>query len=1229
MPAFIHGFIHVRANQISSRGSYEAFFTSGKMFLEHDPGNNAILTMSLSPVSLGMLLLLAGLICFLLVWGLPRLFPRLHNHSLPVILPQKMTDSSQQHHAVMVIQSGGRVNYVNAIARQWFEIHEGEQLNLEVLAKRIRPTDDFLKLCTGEGQMRFTVRGRPVEAASYQIPGPIPSLLVSFRMPDRISTRPGVSTEAPELALKILTNLSQSLATSPGVAATIQTLLENTERLVPVDFLELKLWNADERTLVPYRLEPRTGSEKRLEKGFPQSPVGYSALLVESHQTLFIPDTKTNTKVAPENDEQALLFSYIGLPLLAGNDLVGTLEVGLTKDEVFDQDILDILQLVGGQAATAIHNASLLEAERQRSAELSGLVNLTKALGSIHEARDLFTHLVESIAPLFNVDVLGFLIYDENRRTLEAQMPFAGLPAQAVEIYHVPLLSGGPAEECFMKQEILTTQNAMEDKLWLEMGIQDYARAASWHDTALIPLTSSGHLLGYLQISNHHNPETAFSHDEMRIMNIVANQAAVAIQNGRLFSETRRLTDELELRVIERTSELAREKRNTETLLHILTEISSTLDLDRTLNRTLALLNDATGAEQGSILMITPEDNAIQYRAGYGYLTPTMTGGARPTALKTGEGLAGWVIEHREPVCIDDISKDDRWIKIPPYSSSHRSAIAAPLLVGEEVIGAILMFHRKVGFFSTEAMNLVQAIGNQVAVAINNAQLYLLIRDQAERLGTMLRNQQVEASRQHAILEAVADGVLVTDSNNEITFLNSSAERIMDLKEGHIKGQSLDNFVGVFGKAAQTWMQTIHSWSEDPSSHQPGDTYAEQLTLETGQVVLVHLAPVIWRDEFLGTVSIFRDITQEVEVDRLKSEFVATVSHELRTPLTSIKGYVDILLMGAAGALNDNQLHFLDVVRTNTERLSVLVNDLLDISRIEAGRISLSFQSIDLCKVAEDVITDISRRSQDEKKPMGVTLDAPVELPSVRGDEKRVHQILTNLVNNAYHYTPEKGHIIIHLRPVEGAVQVDVEDNGIGIDPVDADRIFERFFRGEDPLVLATPGTGLGLAIVKQLVTLHKGRIWMTSKGIPGEGSTFSFTLPIYPNRGETRMTKILIAEDERDIRDLITFTLGFAGFEVVATSNGEEALNLARQELPDLILMDVRMPRMTGYEACAAVKADPKLKNIPVVFLSAKGQDSEIQAGLKAGAVDYILKPFAPDQLTERIKAVLAQFGK
>ncbi|MDP2974837.1 MAG: ATP-binding protein, partial [Anaerolineales bacterium] len=149
-------------------------------------------------------------------------------------------------------------------------------------------------------------------------------------------------------------------------------------------------------------------------------------------------------------------------------------------------------------------------------------------------------------------------------------------------------------------------------------------------------------------------------------------------------------------------------------------------------------------------------------------------------------------------------------------------------------------------------------------------------------------------------------------------------------------------------------------------------------------------------------------------------------------------------------------------------------------------------------EVVEDVMVEVLHRSQTENKPMGLSLDAPPDLPRVYGDLERVHQILGNLVDNAYHYIPENGRISIHLQTVNGEIQVDVVDNGIGIPPANQDRVFERFFRGEDPLVLATPGTGLGLSIVKQLVNMHKGRIWITSTGVPGEGSTFSFTLPLY-----------------------------------------------------------------------------------------------------------------------------------
>jgi PAS domain S-box-containing protein len=368
----------------------------------------------------------------------------------------------------------------------------------------------------------------------------------------------------------------------------------------------------------------------------------------------------------------------------------------------------------------------------------------------------------------------------------------------------------------------------------------------------------------------------------------------------------------------------------------------------------------------------------------------------------------------------------------------------------------------------------------------------------AEDLGNLLRTQQVEATRSTAMLEGVGDGVLVTEKNNEITLFNEAAEAMLELKRSQVLGKSLEEFVGLFGGTAKSWMDTIRSWSANPELSNSTEMYQERLFLEDGRVISVHLSPVQNRGEFQGTISIFRDITHQVEVDRLKSEFVATVSHELRTPMTPIKGYVEFLLMGGAGQLNEQQLEFVSIIKTNIDRLSILVDDLLDVSRIEAGKVSLTFQPIDMREVIDDSVETLVQLSQEEQHPVMVDVHIPEDLPSVYGDLERVRQIVANLLDNAYKYSPENSTIVIRITQENSSVQVDIIDKGVGIFPDEHEKIFERFYRGENHMVMETAGTGLGLPIVKELVELHKGKIWLTSSGVPGEGSTFSFTLPIY-----------------------------------------------------------------------------------------------------------------------------------
>ena len=873
--------------------------------------------------------------------------------------------------------------------------------------------------------------------------------------------------------------LTRSLDTDQILSVTADELLKalNARRVSVVTF---------ERGLAYWKLAtPRIRA--KLPRVLPDAPI--FSRLRESLGIFNTDDYRTEPDLASLMDmlgdtTTALLI----LPLVSGQALTALMFVQLVGDARFGINELETAKTINNQATIAMENARLYQssvrtAERfavlnETSSSVSASLDPEEIFASVHKAAERLMPLDTFVITLFDVmknEIEPAYLFDRGKRYPGERVPFGkGLSSDVIS-------SGKP-----MLISTVEQVSAGSVQFGDESGVIQSIVA--------VPMMAGGRSLGMLSAQSYQ--AGVYSDEDVQILGTLANQAIVAIQNARLFDETQSLASELDGRVTERTAQLQREQQNTETLLRILTEVSSSLDLDRTLNRTLSLLNDTLGAEQGTILLVNADDNLLHYRAGYGYLTDRTSPGRTGFSLKIGEGLAGWVVKNREAVLVNDLHQDPRWVRNPSAGQDHRSAIAVPMMVGEDVIGVLLVFQRAASFFSPEMLTLVKAIASQVAVAINNARLYELIRDQAERLGLMYRKEQEESSRSQAILEAVADGVLVTGADNRITFVNSSTVRILGVSENRLLGSTLDAFAGLAG----AWTSTIRRWSEDPSSYHIGDTYAEQLELDNGKIILVHLAPVILQNDFLGTVSIFRDITREVEVDRLKSEFVATVSHELRTPMTAIKGYVDILTMGAAGTLNESQMHFLEVVRNNIERLNILVSDLLDISRIESGRVILDQKPVNLYEIAEDVIAEALRRSQTENKPMALSLDAQKSLPVVVADSGRVRQILSNLVNNAFNYTPENGTIRVNIHQENGEVQVDVQDNGIGIKLDDQGRLFDRFFRGEHPLVLATPGTGLGLPIVRQLVEMHRGRIWMNSTGVAGEGSTFSFTLPVQKN---------------------------------------------------------------------------------------------------------------------------------
>jgi signal transduction histidine kinase len=233
-----------------------------------------------------------------------------------------------------------------------------------------------------------------------------------------------------------------------------------------------------------------------------------------------------------------------------------------------------------------------------------------------------------------------------------------------------------------------------------------------------------------------------------------------------------------------------------------------------------------------------------------------------------------------------------------------------------------------------------------------------------------------------------------------------------------------------------------------------------------------------------------------------KSDFVSFVAHELKNPMTSIKGYTELLSAGAVGQINEMQANFLNTIRSNVERMSTLVSDLNDNSKIEAGRLRLDYKATDPSELVDEVVRSTKRQLEDKKQEL--LIEMPAQLPPVWADRTRVGQVLTNLVSNAHKYTPEGGAVIVGAESAanqwdpDGAAQVVhiwVRDNGIGINPEDQSKIFQKFFRSDDQKAREVPGTGLGLNITKSLVEMQGGRIWFESEF--RKGTTFHFTIPV------------------------------------------------------------------------------------------------------------------------------------
>ncbi|HEX6388485.1 MAG TPA: ATP-binding protein [Solirubrobacteraceae bacterium] len=372
-----------------------------------------------------------------------------------------------------------------------------------------------------------------------------------------------------------------------------------------------------------------------------------------------------------------------------------------------------------------------------------------------------------------------------------------------------------------------------------------------------------------------------------------------------------------------------------------------------------------------------------------------------------------------------------------------------------------------------------------------------------------------------------------------------------------------------------------------------------------------------------GTVWTLRDVSERARLERLKTEFVATASHELRSPLTSIKGFVELLAQGSG--LDARQQEFLDIVLMSTNRLVDLVNDLLDVARVEAGRIEIHRRPTELKEIVRETTALMTTRVHEKRQTLEV--DVPDDLPRALVDPSRMRQVLTNLLTNAHLYTQDGGTIRVGVRESGRLLELTVADNGRGMSDEDIDHVFDRFYRasGDGDSEGGASGTGLGLAIVKSLVDLHGGTIDVESE--LGAGTTFRITLPRAAERAEPDPARaalagkhVLVVDDEPEVAALVARTLSGYGVNPTVVNDGTSALELLRQQRFDAVTLDILMPGMSGFEVLRALRAEADLRRIPVVVVS-------VFSGREALSGEWVVaKPIDSDELADALgQAVLA----
>ncbi len=507
-----------------------------------------------------------------------------------------------------------------------------------------------------------------------------------------------------------------------------------------------------------------------------------------------------------------------------------------------------------------------------------------------------------------------------------------------------------------------------------------------------------------------------------------------------------------------------------------------------------------------------------------------------------------------------------------------------------------------------------------------------VVRDISERIEAENKRKNIE-SRNKAILDTVVDGIITIDKLGTIETINPATLNIFGYSEMEMVGQNIkmlmpnpykDEHDGYLKHHNETGEKRVIGIGREVEG-QRKDGSIFPLELSVSEMI------INGEKHFTGIV---RDITERKQADKLKEEFISTVSHELRTPLTSIRGSIGLLTGGLAGEFSDKAKQLLSIAHNNTERLLMLINDILDLSKIESGQMDFNFEEVQVLPFLKEAIA--ANRGYADQYGVEFVLECSVDGTRIQADANRLMQVMNNLMSNAAKFAPKGDKIKISAARHHQQIRISVTDHGSGIPKELEGRIFDKFTQADSSDTRQVGGTGLGLNITKAMVEKHNGRISFVSE--LGVGTTFYFDIPeLISNQTPQELKtvvkrtaqRILICEDEPDIGSLLRLMLAQSGFDsdIATTAKAAEELLLKNEYVA--MTLDIMLPDKNGVTLYKELRENPVTKNMPIVFVSAKADiTKKTSEGISFdGSVEWINKPIDEDRLINAIEAAITKF--